>query len=519
MAALPSAPSGVPPSGVRRFGVPRFGLRRSVFWKVAGILVGVQVATVLMAVSLSAWFAFDRSLALAENSLRLRIDRLAEEIERRAAPLEEGIATLPLPLRLDLSERFPDPIILLDVDGTPVLTFYPGADTLRDPGGAPPPPPALLPPELAQLLAADSIVVQSNDDAPGGSWALTPLYDSSNLLAGGLLIRPLTRSIDRELSDTRAAYIRAMSVVSMLAILIALLLGAFFTWRLVRPLRRMTRQVESIGAGEYTARIAVRSNDEFGRLATAINQMAAEVAASIETLRATDRLRRELVANIGHDLRTPLAALLGYVEEAERHLDEQRRAEAHQALETAARQGRYLKRLIDDLFELSVLDSAPAPLRREPIPLGELLTDAANAHRTAFEKAGITFAVEHPPALPLLEGDGIRLLRVLDNLLSNARRHTPAGGTVTLRATTEPGAVRIEVADTGYGMPPEVLAGIFERYYRGTDARTRNNQGTGLGLPISRAIAQAHGGTLVAESAPGAGSTFLLRLPIPPQAS
>ena len=251
-----------------------------------------------------------------------------------------------------------------------------------------------------------------------------------------------------------------------------------------------------------------------GRLAVAVNRMAAEVEASIEALRATDRLRRDLIANIGHDLRTPLAALLGYAEEAERHLAEGARTEAETALETAARQGRYLKRLVDDLFELSVLDSARAPLRREPIPLGELLNDAANAHRAAFAKADIAFTFERPKSLPILEGDGVRLLRVLDNLLSNARRHTPAGSTVRLSATPTPTAIDICVADTGDGMTPEVLASVFERYYRGSDARTRTRQGTGLGLPIARAIARAHGGDLTAESAPGQGSTFTLHLPL-----
>ncbi len=489
----------------------RSGFGRSVFWKVAGILVGVQVATGLMAVALSAYFAYDRSLDLAANSLGLRLERLAEEVERRAYPLDDGVRDLPFVLRQDLHYRFPDPIYLLEADGTPRLRFLPGVDSLALLGGLPPGDVA-LPPGLADSLRVGNVIVVLRGDAAGATWGLTPVYNAEGFLAGGLLVYPLTRSLDRELADTRAAFVRALRVVSALAVGIALILGAFFTWRIVRPLRHMTRRVERIGAGDYAARLEVRSQDEFGRLAAAINHMAAQVQASIERLRATDRLRRELIANIGHDLRTPLAALLGYVEEGRRHMQAGRLKEAEEALETAERQGRYLTRLVADLFELSLLDSAVPPLRQEPIPLGELVRDAASGHRAAFERAGITFTIDVPDALPVLEGDGVRLLRVLDNLLSNARRHTGAGGCVTLRVTPEENAVRIDVIDTGSGMPPEVLANVFERYYRGTDARTRG-ESTGLGLPIARAIARAHGGDLTATSVPGQGSTFTLRLP------
>ncbi|QXD14271.1 HAMP domain-containing histidine kinase [Rhodocaloribacter litoris] len=491
---------------------PRFGFGRSVFWKVAGVLVGVQVATGLMAVALSAYFAYDRSLDLAENSLRLRLDHLAEEVERRAYPLDDGVRNLPFVLRQDLHYRFPDPIFLLDQEGRPLLAFLPGIDSLARLGGTAPPA-VSLPDGLADSLQAGNVMVQMEADESGGTWALTPVFNADGYLAGGLLVYPLTRSIDRELADTRAAFERALRVVSALAGLIALILGAFFTWRLVRPLRHMTRRVERIGAGDYAARLEVRSEDEFGRLAAAINHMAAQVQASIERLRATDRLRRELIANVGHDLRTPLAAMLGYVEEAKRHVETGHRDAARETLETAERQGRYLARLVADLFELSLLDSAVPPLRREPIPLGELIHDAARSHRVAFAREGIAFELVVPEALPVLEGDGVRLLRLLDNLLSNARRHTPPGGTVWLHVTLEDGAVCIEVRDTGSGMAPEVLANIFERYYRGTDARTRGD-GTGLGLPIARAIARAHGGDLSATSTPGVGSVFTLRLPL-----
>ncbi|MDX1546859.1 MAG: HAMP domain-containing sensor histidine kinase [Rhodothermales bacterium] len=489
-------------------------MRRSVFWKVAGILVGVQVATGLLAVALSAWFAYDRSRDLAANSLRLRLDDLAEEVEQQAdTTLFGGLSGLPVRLRYDLARRFPDPVLLVDDAGTLVERIVPDAADFEGEAGVPSV--ALpLPPGLDALLGAGDVVVQLDADAPAGTWGLAPVYDPDGFLVGGLLVQPLRHSLDRELAGTRSAFLRALAVAAALAGLIALALGAFFTGRLIRPLRRMTRQVERIGAGEYEARLPAASDDEIGRLAGAINRMAGQVEQSVEALRATDRLRRELVANVGHDLRTPLAAALGYLEEAARYLDAGDHAAAAGALATARRQSAYLSRLIDDLFELSLLDGARPPLRREPVPLAELLTEAAGAHRAAFEKAGIAFVMALPPALPTVDADGVRLLRVLDNLLANARRHTPAGGAVTLRAEAGAEAVCVAVHDTGPGIAAEELDHIFERYYRGEAARTRQGGRTGLGLAISRAIARAHGGDLTAASAPGSGSTFTLRLPL-----
>ncbi|ARA91897.1 hypothetical protein AWN76_001085 [Rhodothermaceae bacterium RA] len=504
----PATPAGGVPEATRA----RPDRWHSVFWKVAGVLVGVQVATGLLAVGLSAWFALDRGLDLAANSLRLRLDDLAEEIEQRAAPLDDGLAGLPPLLYLDLARRFPDPIYLLGADGTVLRVVLPDPDEFPEarpaPADASPPPPG-----LDSLLAAGDVVVRLDPDEPGGTWALAPVYAPDGLLVGGLLVQPLTNALARELAGTRTAFARAMIAVALLAVVLALLLGAIFTDRLVRPLRRMTARVERIGAGDYGTRLPADGRDEFARLAAAINRMAAEVEQSMAVLRETDRLRRQLIANVGHDLRTPLAALQGYLEEAERHLASGRPEAAREALATAARQGRYLHRLVSDLFELSQLDQIPAPLRREPIPLAELLTDAARAHRAAFEQAGIRFDLDLPRDLPLLEADGVRLLRVLDNLLANARRHTPPGGAVRLRATAEPDRVHIDVIDTGEGLTPEEQAHVFERYYRGRHARTRGAGGTGLGLAISHAIARAHGGDLSVTSTPGAGSTFRLTLP------
>ena len=480
--------------------------RRSVFWRVAALLVGSQLVVAALALGLSFWLTYDRSLDLAANSIRLRLDSVAEEIEQRAV-LFDGLGDLPEALRFDLTRRFPDPVVLLSRDGR-VLDVL-SADSIRSD-----PVELRLPDGVREAHAAESLVVAVDRPLATSSWAYAPVYDSGDFLAGGLVVMPLEASVGAELTETREGYLRAFWLIAALAALMALGLGVLLTWPLVRPLRRITGQVEAIGAGDYGVRVTYRAENEVGRLAQAVNRMAGQVAHSVDSLRATDRLRRELIANIGHDLRTPLTAVLGYTEEAMRYLENGQTREAAEAAELAHRQSRHLQNLVRDLFELSVLDTVPPPLRREPIPLAELLTDAARSHRRAFEEGEIDFRLELPAALPIYDGDAVRLLRLIDNLLANARRHTPPGGSVRVKAEVDERQVRIVVVDTGEGMAPDVLEHVFERHFRGGDARTRRNEGTGLGLAISRAIARAHGGDLTAESEPGGGSVFELTLPL-----
>ena len=500
--------------------LPWFSLSRSAFWKVAGILVGIQIATGLLAVALSAWFAYDRSLNFVQKTLRVRIDELAGEVERRAFPPGEAlekvfsISDLPHSLVLDLSTRLPDPITILDSNGAVKRTIQPDASVFKrniKPG------PLMLnaPDNIIDELLKDRVLVNVDPrkTSDGTTWGLAPLYNGGGQLIGGLLIQPLTNSIDQEFEGTYNAFYQAVIIVIALSLFTSLFIGGFFTWRIVKPLRDIMQQVESIGSGDYSVRVNTASEDELGRLANAVNHMASEVENSVDALRQTDKLRRQMIANFGHDLRTPLAALLGYLEETNRYLEGGHRESALESVTTAERQGKYLQKLIGDLFELSLLDSAHAPLRKEPIPLAELLTDAANTHRQVMNKDGIAFELDLPQSLPMIEGDGVRLLRVLDNLMSNARNHTPAGGTITLQAGVYDTGIRVAVADTGSGMDAEELEHIFDRYYSGSGPRTRRKKGTGLGLPISWAIARAHGGSLTAESEVGVGSTFILQLP------
>ncbi|MBO6577161.1 MAG: HAMP domain-containing histidine kinase [Rhodothermales bacterium] len=497
--------SGLTEPGTRpREESPGLGWRGSVFWRVAAVLVFVQLAAVAVSFGLSAFAANDSALDLAAEGVRLRLDAVAEELELRADWDGSGLADLPGPLVLDLSSRFPDPLIVTDANGLPLLIARP--DGTYETGALD----ITMPDDLAATLDSGVIVTSRQE-----GWMAAPVYDDVGFLAGGLVIEPIANSLDRELEPARAALLQALLISAGVVLLLALALAATVTLRLVRPLRFMTRQVEAIGEGDYSRRVDYQGTDEFGVLAETINDMADHVSHSIERLRETDRMRRELVANVGHDLRTPLTAMAGRVDEAGRMFSEGREEEALQQLEGARRQAAYLSRLVEDLFELSVLDSPSPPLRREPIPVAELVYEAAEQYRDPLAARGVGLGVDVHPETPIVHGDGVRLLRVLNNLLSNADRHTPDGGVISIEAVpTDDGGVEIRVTDTGPGLDGAQLKHLFERYYRGTDARTRMSSGTGLGLAISKAAVQAHGGDLIGSNREGLpGALFVIRIP------
>lgn len=473
--------------------------RRSVAGRVALVLVLAQLATGFIALGLTAALIERKVEDLAVRSFQSRLEAVADELQVSLDPAQPLDAASPA-LVADVARRFADPVALVHADGTLALA----ADTLGRP----------LPVDLDLALAAGDVEVHARPS--DASWAAVPLYSAAGNLIGGLVVAPLGRTLDAEKAPLRRGYAGALGASLLVGIGVALVLGGALARGLIRPLTTITRGVERVGAGEYDVRLDDALPGEIGRLAASVNAMAADVSASVETLRTADRMRRDLVTNVGHDVRTPLAALSGYAEEAERHLNAGDLAAARRDLAAARRQADQLGRLIRDLFELSVLESHPDALRREPVPLGELLHDVAATHAGLMQRAGVAFDVDVPAGMPLLEADGARLVRLVGNLLDNARAHTPAGGRVALRARAENGQAVVEVEDTGSGIDPDVLPHLFSRYYRGSDARTRRGEGgTGLGLAIAHETARRHGGTLVAEAAAEQGSVFRLALPLP----
>jgi signal transduction histidine kinase len=254
--------------------------------------------------------------------------------------------------------------------------------------------------------------------------------------------------------------------------------------------------------GELEQQVPVRSADELGMLTQAFNQMSADLTRS-------NALRRQMTADIAHDLRTPLTVITGYIE-ALRDGVLKPTADRFEAMHAEAQQ---LKRLVDDLRTLSLADAGELPLARQAIAPRTLLERLAAAFNHRAEQGSITLAVAADAALPAVNVDIERMVQVLENLVSNALRHTPAGGQIILSARTAAGATQLIVQDTGEGIPADVLPHIFDRFYRGDVSRSEQGSESGLGLAIAKSIVEAHGGTITAASTLGHGTTFTVTIP------
>lgn len=301
---------------------------------------------------------------------------------------------------------------------------------------------------------------------------------------------------------------RALIAVSVAASLVGLLLSVVLFRRVVRPLRRMTALAERLAAGDYAARTPVEGADEVGRLAESLNRMA-------EALERLERLRADLVADVAHELRTPLANLRGYLE-ALRDGVAPATAETVRLLHDEVMR---LVRLVEALRQLSGLDARAAAVRREPVDPAALLTDLLALRQGEVRARGVTVRTEVALDGPL-HADPTLLAQALQNLLDNALAYGEPHGEVVCRIAREPdGAVRVAVTNTGDPIPPQDLPFIFERFYRAEKSRSRASGGAGIGLAIVKEVARLHGGTVGAASGDGTTTVWFTLRPPPPAAA
>jgi signal transduction histidine kinase len=291
-------------------------------------------------------------------------------------------------------------------------------------------------------------------------------------------------------------------VAGALAAGVALLFARWFARGMTQPLRDMAGAARRMEVGNYEVRVETRSRDEVGQLAHAFNRMSGELARLEES-------RRDLVANVSHELKTPIAAIRAHLENLLDGVEQPDRDTLGVMLAQAERLGR----LVEQLLDLSKLESGEVPLQRADVPLEPLVRQVVSEIEVA--SAGKDVRIEHeiPQDLPMLDADAERVHQVLFNLVDNAVRFVPAGGEVTIAAQRHNGSVEISVADNGVGITREHLPRLFERFYRADTARARGDGGTGIGLAIARSVVEAHGGTIRAESEPGIGSVFSFDLP------
>jgi signal transduction histidine kinase len=293
-------------------------------------------------------------------------------------------------------------------------------------------------------------------------------------------------------------------VAGMIALGVGVLAALLISRSITGPLARITRAAQQMSRGHYEQELEVRGQDEVGRLGQAFNVMSRQVSRS-------HQMMRDLLANVSHELRTPLTSIQGFsqaLEDGQIKTPEEYREAGRIINEEAQR----MRHLIDDLMELSRLESGQITIEREPVDLDELLRECGRRFERRARDAGAEFRVE-VPELPEVVGDERRLEQVFNNLIDNAMRHTPSGGAVNVSAQAQNGVVRVAVHNTGSFIPEDEIGRVFERFYQLDRHRSRSSGGAGLGLAIASEVVQAHSGEIRAVSDASTGTEFEVTLP------
>jgi signal transduction histidine kinase len=306
---------------------------------------------------------------------------------------------------------------------------------------------------------------------------------------------------------------------AVIGVVLLLVGSAVASLAIFRPARRRLRALEivaqAIGEGDLSARAPETGGDEVTALARTFNQMAGDLEARTSAMEMSDRTRRQLLADVSHELKTPLAAIRGYVETLampEVRLDDQTR---RRYLDIVGDETIKLERIVGDLLDLARLESGGLTLTCEAVSLARLFQRVADRHERELIEKQVALETSIAPEISDVWADPARLEQALQNLVANALRHTPDGGRIVLAAEPSGEKVRLVVRDSGPGIPEEHLARIFDRFYKADASRTDpySKTGSGLGLSIVKAIIERHGGSVSAANAPGGGAEFAITLP------
>ena len=312
---------------------------------------------------------------------------------------------------------------------------------------------------------------------------------------------------------------RNVFLVIVSCVSISLIAAFFVATTMTRRLRRLATAVDRFRADQFRALTPVPTSDgangdELDRLAGSFNLMAMHIHAQMQEIAESNALRRDLIAGVSHDLRTPLASLRGYLETLIMKDEALSPQERRTYLDIAFRQSQRTARLVEELFELARLEELEVRIQREPFQLSELVQDVLLKFKLIAEERTIRLMGRFMPGAPLFSGDIALMERLLDNLLENAIRHTPDGGQVEVAVTVDGSRLRLEVSDTGSGIPATDVPRVFERSYRGDETVRLNTSGRGLGLAIAKRIVELHEGRIGIRSEVGVGTRVFIELPI-----
>lgn len=304
-----------------------------------------------------------------------------------------------------------------------------------------------------------------------------------------------------------------IGIAGLVAFILALIMVSWLTRGIVRPLKAMEETADAMARGNYSNRVDIQTSDEVGRLGVALNSLAQDLAKNIEELNQMEKLRRDFVANVSHEFRTPMTIIRGYNEALmDGTISDPVLIQKYHRLmgdETVR-----LERLINDLLDLSRLQSTTLKIEKEELPLGSVVDSVVNLLRQKAKQKQVAISVISQEALPRIWGNGDRIIQLLLIILDNALKYTPSGGTVEISTFQEAEAVIVRVADTGIGIPAEDLPYIWERLYKVEKSHCRADGGTGLGLAIGKEIIDLHQAKATVSSELNKGTNVIIEFPI-----
>ena len=406
-------------------------------------------------------------------------------------------------------------VYLLDAQGT-ILTFSaPPSKVKRQRISLDP---------LKQFLSGAEILPILGDDPRDINrqkiFSAFPIESLSGSIQGYLYVILGGEEYDSAIQMLQGSYILRLSTWAVAGgIAFSALAGLLLFNLLTRRLRRLVSAVHTFTQSNFSAQFETaplsngRLRDEIDQLDTTFNRMADRIRQQVQELKQADRLRRELVANVSHDLRTPLTSLQGYLDTLLMKEGTLSPQEQRTYLEIATKHSEQLGTLVAELFELAKLDSREMEPHVEAFSLGELVQDVVQQLRLAAEQKRIGLHTHFPEDLPFVSADIGLIERVLENLIENALRYTQPGGTVTVALTRRNETIMAQVTDTGCGIPPDDLPHIFDRFYRVGNNHQERSAGAGLGLAIAKRILELHGSAIEAQSILNGGTTFTFHLP------
>jgi signal transduction histidine kinase len=530
---------------------PAFGLRAKLVLSYLGVALGaILLLVVVVTVVVQNYF-----ISTQRDQLRARAEYYAGQIGQLYHDKGESWNNVGQ-LRLYSPELF------IVIDTTQQIHSAPLPATIKVSGSDIPALRQALQLALQGQEAPGDLQGTSNDSSTfSGTYISVPLYDggqvNGSLIGALLLAEPVQYPAGFSPNEFLANVDKAILITGTAIAIIVIIFSLWLARQLTKPLTSLTLAAEQMGEGNYAQRVGTpKSQDELGRLASSFNAMAEKIESDVTELHQQDQMRRDLVANIAHDLATPLTAIQGFSEALADDVitDPQERQETAQLI---GREVQRLRRLVSDMQQMTSFESGRLQLDKEPLDLHVLVDEVLEVIRVECEQAGISLHNEIAPTTPAVLADSDRTTQVLLNLLDNARRYTPAGGSITIGARikdvdlqsghpqsehqqvgdvhswraqgtplhfgnveapahtdTRTRWLAVWVSDTGTGINARDLPSIFDRFFRSDRARSGTSGGSGLGLAIVKAIITAHGGTIWAESTPGQGTCITFTLPL-----